>query len=276
MTPEARPAAARLTTALLTAGVVGGSLITAVSLTLALVRPGFDLSRHANSMLVLGDWGWIQTVNFIVCGLLLIGFGAGIWRVASDAWSGRVAAICVALYGLLAGVVVGLSPTDPGFGFPPGAPPGYPGVEGLSASAKIHGAAWVSWPSPSDASRWQGISRVWGIGPGRDCRPWSASPCCRWVRTWASTPVRGAGRSTMSRRGSAGRRCGCSSWPWRCDCCAHIATHTSAPSSSTGHSSVTCPKATRSAPAGNLVSRLDSMSCTCSGWKNVHTRPITR
>ncbi|OCB13561.1 hypothetical protein A5717_13920 [Mycolicibacterium porcinum] len=141
MTPEARPAAARLTTALLTAGVVGGSLIAAVSLTLALVRPGFDLSRHANSMLVLGDWGWIQTVNFIVCGLLLIGFGAGIWRVASDAWSGRVAAICVALYGLLAGVVVGLNPTDPGFGFPPGAPQGYPGVEGLSASAKIHGAA---------------------------------------------------------------------------------------------------------------------------------------
>ncbi|OLP01108.1 hypothetical protein BVU76_16685 [Mycolicibacterium porcinum] len=141
MTPEARPAASRLTIALLTAGVVGGSLITAVSLTLALVRPGFDLTRHANSMLALGHWGWIQTANFIGCGLFLIAFGAGIWRVASDLWSGRVAAICVALYGLLAGVVVGLNPTDPGFGFPPGAPQGYPGVDGLSASAKIHGVA---------------------------------------------------------------------------------------------------------------------------------------
>lgn len=141
MTPEARPAASRLTIALLTAGVVGGSLITAVSLTLALVRPGFDLTRHANSMLALGNWGWIQTANFIGCGLLLIAFGAGIWRVASHLRSGRVAAICVALYGLLAGVVVGLNPTDPGFGFPPGAPQGYPGVDALSASAEIHGVA---------------------------------------------------------------------------------------------------------------------------------------
>ncbi|MED5814789.1 DUF998 domain-containing protein [Mycolicibacterium sp. 050232] len=141
MTPEARPAAGRLTTALLTAGVVGGSLIATVSLTLAFVRPGFDLARHANSMLVLGDWGWIQTVNFIVCGLLLIAFGAGIWRVAPGVRAGRAAAVCMVLYGLLAGVVVGLNPTDPGFGFPPGAPQGYPGAEGLSTSAKIHGVA---------------------------------------------------------------------------------------------------------------------------------------
>ncbi|MGW4099478.1 DUF998 domain-containing protein [Mycobacterium sp. NPDC004974] len=137
MTPAPRPAASRLTTALLAAGLGAGLSITTVSLTLAFTRPGFDLTRHANSMLVLGDWGWIQTVNFVVCGLLLIGFGFGIWRVASGVLSGRVAAMCVTLYGLLAGVVVGLNPTDPGFGFPPG----YPEVEELSTSAKIHGVA---------------------------------------------------------------------------------------------------------------------------------------
>ncbi|CRZ14157.1 DUF998 domain-containing protein [Mycolicibacterium neworleansense] len=141
MTPDARPAATRLTNALLAAGVLGGLLITTVSIALALTRPGFDPARHANSLLVLGDWGWVQTTNFIVCGLLLIALGAGVWRAASGVWSGRVAGVCVVLYGLLAGVVVGLNPTDPGFGFPPGAPQGYPGVDGLSASARIHGAA---------------------------------------------------------------------------------------------------------------------------------------
>ncbi|WP_454790405.1 DUF998 domain-containing protein [Mycolicibacterium lutetiense] len=141
MTSDARPADVRVTSALLTAGVVAGLLLTAVSYTLAFTRPGFHLNRHANSMLVLGDWGWIQSVDFVVSGLLLIAFGAGVWRVAAGARSGRVAAVCVALYGLLAGVVVGLNPTDPGFGFPPGASQGFPGVEEVSTSAKIHGVA---------------------------------------------------------------------------------------------------------------------------------------
>ncbi|MFV8175063.1 DUF998 domain-containing protein [Mycolicibacterium peregrinum] len=137
MTPDARPVDVRVTSALLAAGVVGGLLLTVVSYTLAFTRPGFDLARHANSMLALGDWGWVQSVDFVVCGLLLIAFGAGIWRVAAGIRSGRIAAVCVGLYGLLAGVVVGLNPTDPGAGFPPGSP----GVEKVSTSATIHGAA---------------------------------------------------------------------------------------------------------------------------------------
>lgn len=141
MTPDARWAADRLTTALLTAGVVAGLSITTVSLILASTRSGFDLTRHANSMLVLGDWGWVQTVNFLVSGLLLGAFGVGIWRVTAGVLSGRVAAVCVMLYGLLAGVVAGFNPTDPGFGFPPGAPQGYPGMAELSTSAKVHGVA---------------------------------------------------------------------------------------------------------------------------------------
>ncbi|MEW2483971.1 DUF998 domain-containing protein [Mycobacterium sp. NPDC049093] len=137
MTPDARPADARVTSALLAAGVVGGLSLTAISYTLAFTRPGFELTRHANSMLALGDWGWIQSVDFVVCGLLLIAFGAGIWRVAAGMRSGRIAAVCVGLYGLLAGVVVGLNPTDPGAGFPPGCP----GGEEMSTSATIHGVA---------------------------------------------------------------------------------------------------------------------------------------
>ncbi|OBF39355.1 hypothetical protein A5719_17105 [Mycolicibacterium peregrinum] len=141
MTPDARPAAPRFTTALLAAGVAAGLLISTVSLILAVTRPGFDLTRHANSSLALGDWGWVQTTNFIVSGLLLMAFGAGIWRASPGVLSGRVAAVCVMLYGLFAGVVAGLNPTDPAFGFPPDAPQGYPGVDVMSTSAKIHGVA---------------------------------------------------------------------------------------------------------------------------------------
>lgn len=137
MSSYARPVDVRVTSALLVAGVVGGLLLTAVSYALAFTRPGFDLTRHANSMLALGHWGWIQSVDFVVCGLLLMAFGAGIWRAADGIRSGRIAAVCVGLYGLLAGLVVGLNPTDPGAGFPPGSP----GVEAVSTSATIHGVA---------------------------------------------------------------------------------------------------------------------------------------
>jgi len=34
--------------------------------TQALVRPGFDPTRHAWSLLANGDWGWIQIANVIV------------------------------------------------------------------------------------------------------------------------------------------------------------------------------------------------------------------
>ncbi|WKG00980.1 DUF998 domain-containing protein [Mycolicibacterium sp. HK-90] len=141
MTSDVRSAGTRLTAVLLASGVVAGLVITTVSLTLACARPGFDPTRHANSLLVLGDWGWVQSVNFVVCGLLLVAFGAGIWRSTAGVRSGRIAAVCVVVYGLLAGVVVGLNPADPGFGFPPGAPEGYPAVSEMSMSAKIHGVA---------------------------------------------------------------------------------------------------------------------------------------
>ncbi|MHC9295956.1 DUF998 domain-containing protein [Mycobacterium sp. LTG2003] len=130
-----------VTAGLLTAGIVGGLLITVVSLTLAFTRPGFDVTRHGNSMLALGDLGWVQTADFIVYGLLMVAFAVGVKRGTAGAPGGTSAAVCVAVYGLLGSVVVGLNPADPGFGFPPGAPDGYPGADELSVPAKVHGIA---------------------------------------------------------------------------------------------------------------------------------------
>jgi hypothetical protein len=34
--------------------------------------------RHPVSSLALGDWGWLQTANFIVAGLLTLAFAVGL------------------------------------------------------------------------------------------------------------------------------------------------------------------------------------------------------
>ena len=70
-----------VTRALLACGLVAGPLYVVVALLQVLFRDGFDLSRQPLSMLSLGDLGWIQITNFVVGGLLAVGFAAGLRRV---------------------------------------------------------------------------------------------------------------------------------------------------------------------------------------------------
>ena len=63
-----------VTRALLVCGVVAGPLYVVVALLQVLFRDGFDLGRHPLSLLSLGELGWIQITNFIVGGLLAVGF----------------------------------------------------------------------------------------------------------------------------------------------------------------------------------------------------------
>jgi hypothetical protein len=46
-----------------------------------LIRSGFDRRRHPLSSLSLGDLGWIQVANFVVCGLLAVVSPGGLRRV---------------------------------------------------------------------------------------------------------------------------------------------------------------------------------------------------
>ena len=121
----------------LLAGLVGGFLITATSFTLAFITKSFDITRHANSQLVLGEWGWVQTINFITFGCLMMVFALGIKRTITGAFGMGLAAL-VGAYGF-ASVIVGFNPTDPAFGFPPGTPVEYGGVAAASIQAQIHG-----------------------------------------------------------------------------------------------------------------------------------------
>ena len=109
------------TAALLACGAVAGPLFLVVVFIQAFTRRGFSMTIHPPSLLSLGDGGWIQVANFIVCGLLFVAAGAGLRRATRATW-GPILIACVG-----AGMVIGgLFSADPGLGFPAGAPEGQP------------------------------------------------------------------------------------------------------------------------------------------------------
>jgi hypothetical protein len=107
---------------LLACGAVAGPLFVTAVIAQALTRPGFSLTRDAASLLDDGPWGWVQTANFIVTGLLLAMAAAGLRRTLRDGrgsrWVPRLLFFTGA--GLVGG---GLFHPDPSGGFPPGTPP---------------------------------------------------------------------------------------------------------------------------------------------------------
>ncbi len=128
------------TRGLLSCGVLAGPLFIGVSLIQALSRQGFDLTRHPLSMLSLGDLCWIQITNFVLSGLLVIAYAVGMWRPLHPGrggnwgpgpWLVGTSGLCL--------ILVGVFPTEPGLGFPPGAPEGILPV--MSLHARVHNMA---------------------------------------------------------------------------------------------------------------------------------------
>lgn len=110
-----------LTKALLACGLVAGPLYTILGLIQMLVRDGFDIRRHALSLLSNGNLGWIQISNFLLTGLLVIVGAAGMRRVMRGSRGGTWGPLLLGLYGL--GLIgAGLFRADPALGFPPGLP----------------------------------------------------------------------------------------------------------------------------------------------------------
>jgi hypothetical protein len=110
---------------LLRAGAVAAPLFAVVALAQAAVRPGYDLTRHPVSMLALGDLGWIQTANFVVCGLLVLVAAVGLRRARRGQNGGTWGPILFVTQGV--GLLVASAfQMDPGDGFPVGTPAGAP------------------------------------------------------------------------------------------------------------------------------------------------------
>ena len=121
--PRGSPGAeSAVTRRLLACGVSAGPLYMVVGLAQAVMRDGFDMRRHALSLLSNGDLGWIQIVNFMAAGALVIAGALGIRRRLHPGRGGTWGPILMGLFGV--GLIgSGVFVADPGAGFPPGTVP---------------------------------------------------------------------------------------------------------------------------------------------------------
>lgn len=126
---------AAVTRSLLGYGVLAGVVYLVTGVTQALLRDGFDLSRHSLSLLANGSWGWVQTANFVISGLMVLAAAYGFSRALAPE---RRMALLVGIYGLSL-IAAGAFAADPMDGFPPGTPSGVP--DEISVSGLIHLAA---------------------------------------------------------------------------------------------------------------------------------------
>ena len=112
---------AKLTKALLTCGISAGPLYIIVGLIQMAIRPGFDITRHSLSLLANGALGWIQILNFLATGMLLIAGAVGVKRALQSGPGSLWAPRMLGLYGL--GLVgASIFSADPALGFPLGTP----------------------------------------------------------------------------------------------------------------------------------------------------------
>ena len=130
---------------LLRAGALAGPFFVLASLAQMPFRDGFDVTKHPFSFLLIGSPGWIQSIVFVVVGVLFAAAGAGL----VDVVGGRVGKVaCVSAAGVGAGkIVAGLAAPQPSYGFPPGTPVGPPAV--LTTASIVHaigfGTAVLCW-----------------------------------------------------------------------------------------------------------------------------------
>lgn len=125
--------AAAVTRSLLGYGVLVGPFYLFVGVMQGLFKPGFSFARHPLSVLANGDWGWVQTANFALSGLMVIAAAIGIARVVGGA--ARATVIALGAYGLCVALAA-VFRADPVDGFPVGTPLGMPTT--ISTMGMLH------------------------------------------------------------------------------------------------------------------------------------------
>src|SRR5215471_12192045 len=135
MRPEFSPArsGSRQAKNLIRCGIAAGPVYVVVGVAQILMRPGFDIRRHALSQLSNGHFGWVQIGNFLICGILVILGAIGLRKALRGSRGGTWAPILLAGYGI--GLIgASIFSADPGAGFPPGTPQ----VTQISRSGLLH------------------------------------------------------------------------------------------------------------------------------------------
>jgi len=118
-----------LTFWLMLCGGVGAVLFTATYLLEGATRPGYDAWQQPISALSLGTGGWVQQVNFVVFGVLLLLSVAGWYRFLAPEKAAPWFSLLQGISGLgLMGA--GVFSMDPFPGYPPGTTPSTSTVQG--------------------------------------------------------------------------------------------------------------------------------------------------
>jgi hypothetical protein len=112
---------ARVTKSMLGWGVLAGPFYVVVSLAQALTREGFDVFRHAWSLLSNGDLGWIQIANFVLTGLMTVAGAVGLRRALTPGRAATWGPALIGVYGVSL-IGAGVFRADPAQGFPVGTP----------------------------------------------------------------------------------------------------------------------------------------------------------
>lgn len=115
------PASRALVGWALAGGVAAGPLFLAAGVAQGAARDGFTFQRNAISQLALGGPGWIQTVNFLVAGVLLAGGAWGLRRILRGGPGGSCGPALIGVFGASFWLAAAF-PADAGAGFPVGAP----------------------------------------------------------------------------------------------------------------------------------------------------------
>ena len=106
---------------LLICGMIAGPLFTIVWIIEGITRANYNPLRHPVSSLALSGFGWMQVVNFIVAGLLMIAFAIGLRLKLRPQRGSTWGPLLIAIWGIgLLGA--GIYVTDPVSGYPPGSP----------------------------------------------------------------------------------------------------------------------------------------------------------
>lgn len=125
---------------LLTAGQLAGVLFCGVATYGIMTRPGFDLQRHAISVLSLGEGGWLMVAAFIVSGVLTLACAIGLSHIIKEGRGRHAIPILIGLYGLGL-VLAGIFPAPAGYGFPAGTPDDQLPI--MTPSAIVHSIAFM-------------------------------------------------------------------------------------------------------------------------------------
>ena len=125
---------------LLTAGQLAGVLFCGVATYGIMTRPGFDLQRHAISVLSLGEGGWLMVAAFIVSGVLTLACAIGLSHIIKEGRGRHAIPILIGLYGLGL-VLAGIFPAPAAYGFPAGTPEDQLPV--MTPTAILHSVAFM-------------------------------------------------------------------------------------------------------------------------------------